>query len=411
MAAAATTGTGMLGTAASNTVTDPTAVDPNATGMVSTSGAPTDGTVAPASSTTAATPASSSNAPGPNMAWDAATSSYELSGTNGGVNFAGTPGNNPAVSTYSPTNATASLAHSQGYTATPITQTPGMLVSNQLSTDLNPNSQLMTQAATAGNEQANARGLDNSSLGISAAQSSMINAALPVAEQDAGMVTGVNTANAGAINAASQFTSAAANTAALQNAQLLTNVSETNAGAANAAAQFGAGAANTAAITGANISSNQLIANLQASTTLANTTLTGQNAQALQSLTATDQQQLAALNSQYSNLLQTNQNAATSMAQYVATVTAINTGTGAYASTTQATKGTDIQSAFNTLQSSLQGLAQQAPGAVNPGSNFTNPATTPPAGTANNADYTIGGVTYVNSNGVGIPIPATETVT
>jgi endonuclease/exonuclease/phosphatase (EEP) superfamily protein YafD len=197
----------------------------------------------------------------------------------------------------------------------------------------------------------------------------------------------------------------------LQNAQLLTNVSETNAGAANAAAQFGAGAANTAAITGANISSNQLIANLQASTTLANTTLTGQNAQALQSLTATDQQQLAALNSQYSNLLQTNQNAATSMAQYVATVTAINTGTGAYASTTQATKGTDIQSAFNTLQSSLQGLAQQAPGAVNPGSNFTNPATTPPAGTANNADYTIGGVTYVNSNGVGIPIPATETVT
>lgn len=65
-------------------------------------------------------------------------------------------------------------------------QAPGMdSVQGQLGSMLDSNSPLMKQAATMGKQQANQRGLLNSSMGVGAAQNSMINAAMPAAQQDA----------------------------------------------------------------------------------------------------------------------------------------------------------------------------------------------------------------------------------
>lgn len=61
----------------------------------------------------------------------------------------------------------------------------------------NTNNPLMVQARTAGNSYSNKRGLLDSSIGASAAESSMINAAMPIAQQDASTYYDANKVNAG----------------------------------------------------------------------------------------------------------------------------------------------------------------------------------------------------------------------
>jgi uncharacterized protein (TIGR02217 family) len=61
----------------------------------------------------------------------------------------------------------------------------GTTTSEQLSGILNQNGALMQQAATMGNQQSNARGLLNSSMGIQAAQGAVLSAATPIAQADA----------------------------------------------------------------------------------------------------------------------------------------------------------------------------------------------------------------------------------
>jgi len=59
-------------------------------------------------------------------------------------------------------------------------------VQGQLGSMLDSDSRLMKQAATMGKQQANQRGLLNSSMGVGAAQNAMIRNAMPAAQQDAG---------------------------------------------------------------------------------------------------------------------------------------------------------------------------------------------------------------------------------
>ncbi|MBR9770050.1 MAG: hypothetical protein GYB54_02845 [Gammaproteobacteria bacterium] len=59
-------------------------------------------------------------------------------------------------------------------------------VQGQLDGILSSNSPLMKRAETFGKQQANKRGLLNSSMAASASQGAMIDAALPIAQQDAG---------------------------------------------------------------------------------------------------------------------------------------------------------------------------------------------------------------------------------
>lgn len=74
----------------------------------------------------------------------------------------------------------------KGVTASPITVGANETVQGQLKGILeNSNSPLMQQAQTMGNSYSNKRGMLNSSIGASAAESAMISAATPIAQQDA----------------------------------------------------------------------------------------------------------------------------------------------------------------------------------------------------------------------------------
>lgn len=70
---------------------------------------------------------------------------------------------------------------------------------------LNKGGALMQQAATAGNQSAAARGLLNSSMGVQAAQSSVLQAATPIAQADAQALTQTSQFNAQNTNAQNQF--------------------------------------------------------------------------------------------------------------------------------------------------------------------------------------------------------------
>ncbi|MAX33840.1 MAG: hypothetical protein CME72_12335 [Halomonadaceae bacterium] len=59
-------------------------------------------------------------------------------------------------------------------------------VQGQLTDMLGSNSALMKQSETYGKQQANKRGLLNSSMGVGASQNAMIQNATPIAQQDAG---------------------------------------------------------------------------------------------------------------------------------------------------------------------------------------------------------------------------------
>jgi hypothetical protein len=63
--------------------------------------------------------------------------------------------------------------------------TPDQTVAQQVNGLVQADSPLMQQARTAGDQQAQSRGLLNSSIGIKAAQDSVYNAALPIAQADA----------------------------------------------------------------------------------------------------------------------------------------------------------------------------------------------------------------------------------
>ena len=156
-----------------------------------------------------------------------------------------------------------------GYSAAQNTVNPNQTVAGQFASDTDPNSVLMTQANTLGSQQSNARGLLNSSIGISAADDSMYKAALPIAQQDATTNANSSLANQNATNTASQFGAAATNTANLNNQQAINSQILSNQNATNSANQFGAAATNTANLTDAQLKDAQITAN-QNSTNTAN---------------------------------------------------------------------------------------------------------------------------------------------
>ena len=91
-------------------------------------------------------------------------------------------------------------------------------VQGQITGLLDSDSQYMTRARARGTNVANSRGLLNSSLAAGASEASAIDAALPIAQQDAGSYLQQGLAN-----------QSASNTAGSTNAQIKTNVSTTNA--------------------------------------------------------------------------------------------------------------------------------------------------------------------------------------
>ena len=150
----------------------------------------------------------------------------------------------PPVAGYTPAQGTAAATSETGYTATPYTVKPEGTVAGQLETITKKGSPLMDLAGTQAKQDANSRGLLNSSIAVGAGQDALYRTALPIAQADAGFQNAAMTNTANQENAASQFGAAATNSAQQLNAQLLTSMNTTNANAANAAMSQEAQAAN-----------------------------------------------------------------------------------------------------------------------------------------------------------------------
>lgn len=106
-------------------------------------------------------------------------------------------------------------------------------VQGQIANITESGSPLMQRAETRALQNANKRGLANSSMAVTAGQAALYDAALPIAQQDANTFAQSGQYNAGARNEVSR-----------DNSQIQTQVNLTNAGARNEAAAFGADAAN-----------------------------------------------------------------------------------------------------------------------------------------------------------------------
>lgn len=100
------------------------------------------------------------------------------------------------------------------------TWTPGKdsTVQGQLTGILDAGGPLQDRAATRAAQQMNSRGLLNSSMAVTAGQSALYDAALPIAQQDAQTM-----------GRAGEFNAGASNTAAIANANMATDVSRSNA--------------------------------------------------------------------------------------------------------------------------------------------------------------------------------------
>lgn len=142
----------------------------------------------------------------------------------------------------------ATNATSQGYQATDANaalRDPASLwnvddratVQGQVRNIVDAGGPLMQRAETKALQGANRRGLANSTMAVTAGQTALYDAAMPMAQQDANTF-----AQSGAFNATAQ------NEQSRDNSQLQTQVNLTNAGARNEAAQFGAQAGNQASM-------------------------------------------------------------------------------------------------------------------------------------------------------------------
>lgn len=109
-----------------------------------------------------------------------------------------------------------------------------------------PNSPLMQQAKTRAAQEANGRGLLNTTMAMTAGEDAMIRAALPIAQQDASTYANSAQTNAGASNNSKAFGASASNASSNLNAQLGTQSNLTNSGETNKAYASTANAANAA---------------------------------------------------------------------------------------------------------------------------------------------------------------------
>lgn len=172
-------------------------------------------------------------------------------------------------------------ATSTGYTpaTTPTTNnwnvTEDQTVAGQVKGLISANSPLMQQAETKALQQANQRGLLNSSMAVGAAQDATINAALPIAQADAaryGQAAGYNADttnkfNAAAFDAANQskaFEADATNKTSQFNAETQNRQLQADQTSINQANQYGAEATNKALLSSLDANTRVQLADIEA---------------------------------------------------------------------------------------------------------------------------------------------------
>jgi len=135
--------------------------------------------------------------------WDG--NSWVKSSAGGGVISGAAPAQTPAV---------------ERYTAQGVQTTPEMTIEGRLKNLLDPNDPRNQQIATSMKEQANARGVLNSSMGDTMIQDGIIKNAVSIAQPDAAMTANNAQFTAGAGNQAGQFNANAQNQMGLQAQQI-----------------------------------------------------------------------------------------------------------------------------------------------------------------------------------------------
>jgi hypothetical protein len=309
--------------------------------------------------------------------------------------------------TYTPQQATAQQATSTGYTPESFAVTPQQTIQGQLPGIIDTDSPLMRQAATRAKQEMNARGLLNSSMAIGAGHEAVIGAALPIAQNDAGVFERAGTNTVNAKNAALNFGANAQNQSSLANAQLGTNVNVSNAEAQNKASSEYLQAQQQGSL-----------ANLDSQTRIYATNLDAQTRMALGQLDATTKTNLATLDGQYRQLLQTNQGASQLMQQALTNIANISNNN----TLSETAKKQAIQSQVNSLQNSLNTLSLTAStpptelGGLNIGSLWTDYSVddegvvgqTPPPGTTSGTGGTGGTTTLpTGETATATPTPST----
>ena len=220
----------------------------------------------------------------------------------------------PAAPSYTSTPATAT-----GYTATPYTVPREATVQDRVREIVGEDSTLLQQARQRATQEANARGLVNSSLAVGAGQQAVIAQALPIAQQDAQTYANAATNTTNQQNAAAQFTAGARNTVGMANAQ------QENAARAN---------------------------NQQAAVQLANTRMNNEAQVAMANLDTQTRLALSNLDTQTRQLLQTNQSASNAYVQAVTNISNITTSN----TMSQEAKDRAVASQINLLREQLRTL-------------------------------------------------------
>jgi hypothetical protein len=267
-------------------------------------------------------------------------------------------------------------------------------VAGQLKDIMSDNSPLLQQARANSLQQANSRGLVNSSMAQSGADAAVLSTALPIAQQDATTYfqNGTNTAaatnqnsqynatnqqdmtktnlgftnsasaanaaneqqtnlaNQNATNTASQFGAAAQNAASSQNAQQATAVSQSNAQNQTAVSQGNAQAANSTSQFNATASNNQALAQMDNDLKAYLDTQDNANKITLQAMDGATKTTLANIQAQYQEALQSSQSASDIYKTIVGNISSIMTNKDMDASAKQ----TAVNQQTALLQSGLK---------------------------------------------------------
>lgn len=198
------------------------------------------------------------------------------------------------------TTTTPSTTAATAGSVTPWNVTANQTVANQIASLTDPNSPLIAQARAQALAGMNARGLTNSSIAQTAADSAAYNAALPIATADAATyakAAGYNVDQANQLNLQAQQ---------LQNATNIANLQ-----ASTSLAQTAANNASSQSIAALNNQSSQLIAKMNSDT----------------------QKQVQESQNAYNKLINTNNQAATAYNNYAAQMAAVDANTSMDANT------------------------------------------------------------------------------
>lgn len=235
--------------------------------------------------------------------------------------------NQPAVinpvADYNPALGDTGKTTSQTYNPNEYAVPNEGLVQTQIDNISKSGSPLMQQAERIGLEKAAARGMVNSSIGVTAAQDSVLSAALPIAQQDASAINTAAQRSTDARNDAAKFGADATNQAANLNAQLENSMNTTNANALN----------------------TQLSTKAQA-----------ENVRMLALIDNNTKMELGTLDVQSRQLLQTNANVANMFQETVKNIAGISVNE----TLTQSAKDQAVRSQINLLKEGLAAAAKVA---------------------------------------------------